>query len=194
MLNYTALISYIFIVTFTPGPNNIMSMSNASKYGFKKSIPFNVGIFFGFFFVIALCSLFSVTLYTLLPKVKPVMTMIGAIYIIWLAWKIYKSDPSKEGKSLGDTNTLISGLLLQFLNPKVILYGITVVSTFIAPYYTAPIVYLIFSLILAAVGFVATISWSLFGSLFQQYLCNHRKLVNSVMSLLLVFCAISLFK
>ncbi|WP_312815044.1 hypothetical protein [Sedimentibacter sp.] len=41
MPNLSAFISYAFITSFTPGPNNIMSMTNATKYGFKKSLPFN---------------------------------------------------------------------------------------------------------------------------------------------------------
>lgn len=36
MPNLTAFISYVLITTFMPGPNNIMSMSIASSYGFKK--------------------------------------------------------------------------------------------------------------------------------------------------------------
>lgn len=48
MPNFAAFISYALITTFTPGPNNIMSMSNASRYGFKKSIMFNVGVFLVF--------------------------------------------------------------------------------------------------------------------------------------------------
>ncbi|MDD4708424.1 MAG: lysine transporter LysE, partial [Firmicutes bacterium] len=35
MPNFTAFISYVLVTTFTPGPNTIMSMSNASRYGFK---------------------------------------------------------------------------------------------------------------------------------------------------------------
>jgi hypothetical protein len=38
MPNFAAFLSYVLVTTFTPGPNNIMSMSNASRYGFKKSI------------------------------------------------------------------------------------------------------------------------------------------------------------
>ncbi len=45
MPNFSAFLSYVIITTFTPGPNNIMSMSNASRYGFRKSLPFNVGVF-----------------------------------------------------------------------------------------------------------------------------------------------------
>ena len=193
MANFSAFLSYVLVTTFTPGPNNIMSMSNASRYGFRKSIKFNLGIFFGFFIVIALCSVFSVTLYKLIPSITPIMTCIGAVYILWLAWKTYNSNPHSEESSEKQTNTFMSGLLLQFVNPKVILYGITTVSTFIVPYYKSVFALAMFSVILAFVGFIATCCWALFGSVFEKFLSKNDKLLNTVMALLLVYCAISLF-
>lgn len=192
MPNFTAFLSYVLVTTFTPGPNNIMSMSNAGRYGIKKSLFFNVGVFFGFFIIITLCTLFSFTLYSFIPSIKPVMTYVGALYILWLAWKTYKSKPHSEDENEKPTNTFLAGFLLQFVNPKVILYGITTVSTFIMPYYRSIFLLLIFSLILAAVGFIATFCWSLFGSIFQRFLVRNDK-VNLVMALLLVYCAVSLF-
>lgn len=193
MPNFAAFLSYVLVTTFTPGPNNIMSMSNASQYGFKRSIYFNIGIFFGFFIVIALCSIFSVTLYSLIPSIKPIMTCIGAVYILWLAWKTYRCKPHSNDDSEKKTNTFLSGILLQFINPKVILYGVTTVSTFIVPYYKSVFMLAIFSIILAFIGFVSTCCWSLFGSIFQKLLSDNNKVINIVMALLLVYCAVSLF-
>ena len=193
MPNIAAFLSYVLVTTFTPGPNNIMSMSNASRYGFKKSILFNVGVFFGFLIILALCSIFSVTLYSLIPSIKPIMTYIGAAYILWLAWKTYKSTPHSEGKSEKHSNTFLSGLLLQFVNPKVIIYGITTVSTFIVPYYDSVFVLAGFTVFLASIGFISTCCWSMFGSVFQRFLFKNDKLVSIIMALLLIYCAVSLF-
>lgn len=193
MPNFIAFLSYVFVTTFTPGPNNLMSMSNASRYGFKKSIFFSIGIFFGFFSIMAICSFFSVKLYNLIPSFKPIMTIIGAIYILWLAWKTYKSKPHSESSDDKNTNTFLSGFLLQFVNAKVILYGITTVSTFIVPYYKSVVVLSIFSVILAFVGFMSSCCWSVFGSVFQKVFIQNEKIVNTIMALLLVYCAISLF-
>jgi threonine/homoserine/homoserine lactone efflux protein len=193
MPNFAAFLSYVLVTTFTPGPNNIMSMSNASRYGFRKSIMFNVGIFFGFFIIIALCSIFSVALYSLIPSIKPIMTYIGAVYILYLAWKTYKSKPHSEEEIQKRTNTFLSGFLLQFVNPKVILYGITTVSTFIVAYFRSALALTGFSALLAFIGFVATCCWSLFGSVFQRFLVKNDKAINIIMALLLVYCAVSLF-
>lgn len=193
MPNFTAFFSYVIITTFTPGPNNIMAMSNASRYGFKNSIGFNAGVFFGFLIVMVLSSFLSVTLYKLIPSIKPVMTFVGALYILWLAWKIYKSKPHTEDKSQNSTNTFIAGLLLQFVNVKVIIYCITIASNFIVPYYKSIFALSLFSLFLPFVSFLSTCSWSLFGSIFQKFLVKNEGIVNIIMALLLVYCAVSFY-
>jgi threonine/homoserine/homoserine lactone efflux protein len=81
---------------------------------------------------------------------------------------------------------------MQFFNPKVILYGITVIATFIIPYYKSDFSLILFSLFLAFIGFVATLCWALFGALFQNFLTKYSKQFNIVMGLLLVYCAISI--
>jgi len=101
MPNLAVFLSYVLVTSFTPGPNNIMSMSNASRYGFRKSIRFNYGVFFGFFGIALLCSLFSVALFSFIPAIKSTMTGIGAAYILWLAWKTYHSKPSRKGECEG---------------------------------------------------------------------------------------------
>ncbi len=193
MPNVAAFLSYSIITIFTPGPNNIMSMSNASRYGFKKSLPFNAGVFFGFLVILGLSSLFSVTLFALIPNLKPFVTVIGAGYILWLAWKTYHSKPLDTDQDHMSTSTMRTGILLQFVNPKAILFCLTTLSTFIVPYYSSVYVVMLFALFLASLTFVSTCCWSLFGSAFQRVLKNHQKLINTIMALLLVYCAASLF-
>lgn len=194
MPNFTVFLSYVLIANLSPGPNTIMSMSNASRYGFKKSIMFNVGIFFGVFILFALSNIFSMALYSFIPSIKSIMSCVGAAYMLWLAWQTYKSKPNSEDKPEKRTNTFLSGLLLQFVNPNVIIYGLATVSTFIVPYYKSVFMLTSFSVILAFLGFVGTCCWSLFGSVFQKVLVKHYKVFNTVMALLLVYCAISLFR
>ncbi|HHZ00386.1 MAG TPA: LysE family transporter [Tissierellia bacterium] len=192
MPNITAFLSYVLITTFTPGPNNIMAMSNASRYGFKKSLKFNLGVFIGFLIIMVLSSFLSFTLYSLIPAIKPVMTLIGASYILWLAWKTYKSDPHARDERKA-TNTFTAGLLLQFVNVKVIIYCITTVLTFISPYYKSIFALSMFSLFMASLSLMSTCSWAMFGAVFQKFLIKNHKAVNVIMALLLVYCTLSFY-
>jgi threonine/homoserine/homoserine lactone efflux protein len=83
--------------------------------------------------------------------------------------------------------------LLQFLNPKAILYGLTAASTFIVPYYHAMPVLIGFAAALALVSLVSTSCWALFGSVFERFMAQNHHIVSWVMGALLVYCAVSLF-
>lgn len=188
-MNFTAFFSYILLTAFTPGPNNIMSMSNAGKYGLKKSFPFNLGIFAGFLLVMSCCAAFSALLYDFIPAIEPVMLCIGAAYILWLAWTVWRDKPHGEKKGLSQTNTFAAGMVLQFINVKVILYGITAMSSFVLPYYRGVSSVAAFVLLLSAVGFAGTLCWALFGAAFDRFFIKYSKIVNAVMALALVYCA-----
>ena len=191
MPNVLAFLSFVTVTTFTPGPNNIMAMSNASRYGLKRSMRFTVGVCIGFFLIVGISIAFTIVLYHAIPRIKPVMTVIGAAYILWLAYKTATSSPHDE-RTVGQS-TVPSGMLLQFLNPKAILYGITVASTFIVPYYHSVPVLIGFAVFLALVSLVSTSCWALFGSVFQRFMAENHRAVNYVMGALLVYCAVSLF-
>jgi len=208
MFNLGAFLSYAFVVSFTPGPNNIMSMANASKYGYKKTLEFIAGVCIGFFTIMILSSYFNLMLFNLMPKVKIFMGMLGAGYMIYLAIKIMKSKEEvvdegdkdtanknnlhKSSKDRNDVGSFFTGMIMQFVNPKAILYGITVVSNFIIPYYKSNIALIIFSILLAFVAFMSTSCWALFGSLFNKFLSKYRKQFNIAMGLLLIYSALSI--
>ncbi|NMA48244.1 MAG: LysE family transporter [Tissierellia bacterium] len=193
MPNFTAFISYVFVTTFTPGPNNIMSMSNASRYGLKKSLGFNYGVSVGFFIILMLSNIFSYSLYKLIPTIKPFMTVIGASYIFYLAWKTFKSKPHKNIEESKRTNTFSKGLLLQFVNPKGIIYGITLASTFIVPYYKSIPTLVFFALALSTIALMSTVTWALFGSVFQKFMEKNYRIINTIMAGLLLYSGVSLF-
>ena len=152
---------------------------------------FTLGVCAGFFLIVGLSIVFTIALYNAIPTIKPFMTVIGATYILWLAWKTVTSSPHDERAS--GESTFLSGILLQFLNPKAILYGITAASTFIVPYYHAVPVLIGFAAVLAVVSLASTSCWALFGSVFQRFMAKNHRAVGYVMGALLVYCAVSLF-
>jgi cysteine/O-acetylserine efflux protein len=183
---------YVFVTSFTPGPNNIMAMLFANKYGFKKTLGFCLGVGAGFFVIMILSSYFNLLLKNFIPKIEFIMTFLAAIYMLYLAIKIISSKNNDKDDDGDKNNRFLSAMLLQFVNPKGILYGITAVSAFIIPYHTSNFSLLFFSFFLAFVGFLSTMSWSVFGSLFQRFLKKYRSQFNLIMALLLVYSAISI--
>ena len=191
-MNWIEFFSYVVVTAITPGPNTLMSMSNAGRLGFRKAFPFNLGIWAGFSVVALLCTAFCRLLSVLLPKLHTPMLILGAAYMLWLAWKIWKST-GVENKD-AQSGTFVSGLILQFVNPKIYLYCIVSMEAYILPHYTSWGVLAAFALLLAFIGFLFTLVWAGFGSVLRVVFSRHAKLTNGIMAVLLVYCAVSLFR
>ena len=183
---------YCFICAYTPGANNLLSMSNAARLGFRRSVVFNLGITAGFFLVMSVCTLFSATLYTLLPRAKIFMEIFGTVYMLYLAWKVWKSSGDLKGEGSREVS-FWDGMILQFMNPKIYIYAITAMSLYILPVYSSPLALFGFVLVLMVIGASGSYVWALFGAAFCRFFARHTKAVNLVMALLLVYCAVSLF-
>ncbi|MGF2716666.1 amino acid transporter LysE [Bacillus mycoides] len=183
---------FVFVSSFTPGPNNFLAMTYAKQYGLKRSITFCLGVAFGFFIITSLCSFFNIVLINIMPLIEFPLKILGVAYMLYLAFKILTSKGNTDTNEKSNKNLFLVGIMLQFVNPKGILFGLTVVSTFILPYYHSYSSYLFFSLFLGIVGLMSTFSWCLFGSMFQKLLLKHNRIFNIIMAVLLVFSAISI--
>lgn len=198
MFNWFAFLSYMFVSCITPGPNNLMCMANGTKYGFRKSLRFCFGVTTGFTLILLIAIGCNYFIYNYIPTIIRVMTPLGALYILWLAWIIWRDKPKpkkedkKERKHL-DTTAMGTGMILQFVNPKGLLYGMTLITNFVFPYDRSVGMFFI---VLVANWFMvlfSNICWVLFGSIFQKFFDDYKKVLNAVMALLLVYCAVSLF-
>lgn len=202
-MNFTALFTYAFLTAFTPGPNNIMAMTNAIKFGLSRAMVFCFGVLFGFLVDMTLCALGTAFLFDSIPSVEPVMRWIGAAYILFLAWVVF-NDGKNENADAGDdaesdpvaesaaprAGGFFTGLFMQLINVKVLLYGITALSTFILPHYRSAGTLWLSVAALSVLGFAGTACWAVFGSLFRNFHARHRRGVNAVMALALVYCAV----
>lgn len=183
---------YLWVTAITPGPNNIMSMNFGTRLGFKKSLPFNLGVFASVLLLSFIASFLGQAIFTYLPGIKNIIKWIGIAYLLWLAYHTFVAGPINSSENF-EGATFTRGAILQFINVKVILYCITSMSTFVLPYESNPLVISLWALLMAILAFVSTCIWSAFGSIFRTLFSDHYRLVNTIMALLLVYCAWSLY-
>jgi cysteine/O-acetylserine efflux protein len=191
--NIIPLLSYVLISTFTPGPNNISSASMGVLHGYKNTLMYQVGMAAGVFCVMLLSGLLSTSLLTFLPNFETILRLVGAGYILYLAFGMLKASygfNENEVKPIG----FAQGLMLQLLNPKLIVYGLTLFTAFLAPITTNIVLLLLAATLLTATAFCATSSWALFGTTIKTYLHQPqvKALVNLILALFLVYTAIEL--
>ncbi len=200
MPNFSGFLSYVVVVTFTPGPNNLMSMISSGKSGYRRTLPFIMGVTVGFFCLVLASFYFNKALMETIPEIQWGMKLLGTLYMFYLALKILGIDliglvAKKESKK--DIKVLYgfkAGVVLQFINPKAILYAVTVVSGFIAPYYSSHANYFMFSAFLASMAFLSNTTWALFGQLLNRFISRYERPFNFAMAILLLYSAYALWK
>ncbi len=187
------IIAYVLVSTFTPGPSNISSASLAVQQGYKKTLIYQSGLAAGVFSLMLLSGWISAALLGIFPAIEPILRYVGAGYILYLAYGILKASYSfqdQESRPLG----FFHGLMLNVLNPKLIVYAFTLFSLFLNPITANRALLALAAVILAVISFGATSTWALFGTVIKARLHNPRLkiVVNVLLSLSLVYTAVKL--
>ena len=183
---------YCVVNAFTPGPGNILALNTVTNYGYKKGKPLFLGIFAGYYVVQILCAIFVYGVNTLLPNVMGVMKYIGAAYILLLAIHIAISKPSSE--STEQSASFLKGFMLQFVNVKIYMFGVTALTGYVVSYMNSFPALLFFELIIATIGTIATCTWIGLGVLIQKFYLRHFRVINIILALTLLECIWGMLK
>lgn len=181
---------YSVINAFTPGPGNILALNTVTNYGYKKGRPLFWGIFAGYYAVQMICAVFVFGVSTFLPDMLGVMKYIGAAYILWLAFHIAFSKPSVD--STEKSASFLKGFLLQFVNVKIYLFGITALTGYVTDYSDSLWILLLFALVIATIGTIATLTWVGMGVLIQRTYQKYYRAINIILALILLECVYSM--
>lgn len=177
------------ITVWSPGPNNIFLLSSASRYGVRKNVKFMMGIWTGSLSLMLMSGIFCSTLAAVIPGIQPVMRYVGAAYLLYLAWQTFKRLPPGENEA-DKVPTYPMGILLQLVNVKIIIYGLTMFSSFILPHETRPLVLFCFAFYLMTLGAIGNLIWAFAGNVLKRLYEKHYQIMNAVMALLVVWCAL----
>ncbi|MDE6602137.1 MAG: LysE family transporter [Lachnospiraceae bacterium] len=183
---------YSVINAFTPGPGNILALNTVTNYGYKKGRPLYWGIFAGYYAVQVICAVFVFGVSTFLPDVLGIMKYIGAAYILWLAVHIALSRPTTDIAE--KSASFLKGFLLQFVNVKIYLFGITALTGYITEYSVSLWVFLLFEIIIATIGTMATLTWIGMGVLIQRVYQKYYRIINIILALTLSECVYGMLK
>ena len=191
--NIVPLLSFVLISTFTPGPNNISSASMGVLHGYKNTLTYQVGMAAGVFCVMLVSGWVSTSLLNFFPAFESTLRLIGAGYILYLAFGILKTSYTFNETDLKPMG-FAQGLMLQILNPKLLVYGLTLFTAFLAPITTNAALLVLTAILLTATAFCATSSWALFGTTIKTYLHQPqvKAIANIILALSLVYTAIEL--
>lgn len=187
-----SFLAFTYIGAITPGPANLCSLSAALRYGWRPALRQWRGLFTGFFLVSMGAVLVTWALGAVLNDYVGYLSWVGAAYLAWMAWHMLRS----AGMPLTDADpaypSFRTGLLLQLINVKVMICCLTALTSYVLPY-TRSFWYLLgVGVFLPLTGTSANLVWLFAGASLQKLFTNHGKIVDWVMALSLLACAVSL--
>lgn len=129
----------IFIFSVTPGPGVFAILARALVYGAKKCTFLAMGMAISDLVYLVLACFGLATIAENWTEVFVAIRYIGAAYLIYLGYKMIKTLPQakdaiqSESSNASDSNlaSFIQGFLISASNPKVILFYIAFLPTFI---------------------------------------------------------------
>ena len=191
---FLSMALFWIVAAYTPGPNNVVASYSGFNFGIKKTIPHIFGVTLGFTSLVIALTFGLVNIFKLFPIIQIVLKYLGSFFLIYLAYKISFSKLSTEKKSVNPISFLDT-FIFQFLNPKGVLIGIIIVSTYVEYgdnylNYATQIVLFAFIISLSSITF-----WTFVGKYLRKFATNEKfiKYFNYVMSGLLLLSIITFY-
>jgi threonine/homoserine/homoserine lactone efflux protein len=190
MTELLPLMTYCFVMSSTPGPNNMMLTASGANFGFRGSLPQILGINTGGFIQTLLTCLGLGALFTAYPMLQTALRVGGALYLLVLAWQLTGSG-ARDAR-LARPVSFWQGALFQAVNPKSWLKAITLASVFMPPGLPPLAGALLVATIGLVIGFPCISMWALFGVAIRRLLARPgwQRVFNAIMGATLALLAL----
>ncbi|MDM7458186.1 MAG: LysE family translocator [Paracoccus sp. (in: a-proteobacteria)] len=181
-----ALLTFAFVTTVTPGPNNMMLLASGANFGFQRTVPHMLGIAGGVSLMALLVGLGLMALFETVPLLGRILTVVSVLYLLWLSYRIATAAPIEERATKGRPMTLIQAAAFQWVNPKAWAMCLSAITIY-APDRSLPSVLLVAAAFLL-VSLPAISVWAWLGTMIRRWLSSPRRLqiFNLTMAALLV--------
>ena len=182
---FLALLSFAFVTSITPGPNNLMLMASGANFGFRRTLPHMLGISLGHGLMVFLVGLGLAGIFEAFPPAKLALKGLSVAYMLWLAWKIAHAAAPGAGKAGGTPMTFVQAAAFQWVNPKAWAMALGAISAYASGGIGSV---LIVCVAFSFVNFPSISVWVLAGEQVRHLLTDKRRLAvfNWTMAALLV--------
>jgi len=183
----TALATFAFVSSITPGPNNLMLMSSGANFGFKLTIPHMLGVSLGFVFMVCLVGAGLIQIFDIYPISYQILKVFSILYLVYLAYKIATSAPIQDQKTHNTKPfSFLQAAIFQWVNPKAWTMALTAISVY-SPSKSMESILLV-GAIFGAINLPSVGIWTVLGQQLKRLLTSDNKLkvFNFTMALLLI--------
>ena len=125
-----------FLLALAPGPDNFFVLTFSAKYGKTLGLFTVLGLVSGCLVHTTLVAFGVSALIINNDFLFSLLMYVGAFYLLFIAFKVYKSDNSikeldQANNQIGKFKVFVNGFLMNILNPKVLAFFLAFFPTFI---------------------------------------------------------------
>ncbi|PHQ78724.1 MAG: hypothetical protein COB66_08335 [Coxiella sp. (in: Bacteria)] len=184
------IVAFAFVMVITPGPNNILLASSGAIRGFKKTLPLLASIGLGALIILIVLAVGGVILLNY-AVIRDGLRIVCLLYIVYLAYKIATSGAPRN-KTAAPALSFWKIIALQWLNPKVWIQYIVVLSLYTNAQHQYPMQVFFIAIIFIGISIIAGFTWILLGKVIARYLTKpgHYHMFNIAMAVLLLLAVI----
>ncbi|KZX50644.1 lysine transporter LysE [Stutzerimonas frequens] len=183
---------FAFVASITPGPTNILVLSNSSRFGLGAAVPIILGACSAAALIVLLVGLGAGEWLLRHPQLQQLMSWLGLAWLLYLAWQIARS-PAEPVEAAAAPRRLgaLGAAGLQLVNPKVWMMALAVVGVFSGAAADAGR-YAMHALLFFLIALPCLAAWALLGAGAAKLLHSaaHLRRFNYAMALLLVVSAL----
>jgi threonine/homoserine/homoserine lactone efflux protein len=178
-------------INLTPGPNNLLSISNAARYGFRRAALAGSGRLVAFAAMIALASAGLAVVLQTSELLFQAIKLAGALYLLHLALQLWRAPAGAPSQESAAAPGLLGLMRQEFLvaagNPKAILVFTAFLPQFVDPSAPAAAQFALLGTIFLAFEWFAIAVYSASGAQLKRWLAQDRgrRLFNRGCALLL---------
>lgn len=114
---FLPLFIYAFTMGITPGPNNLIAMGIGVNYGFKRTLPFMIGVVIGFNTMLAAVAFGIGSIIATNDALMEVLSYLGTAFIVYMGYKIITA-PTTINTENDTAPGFLHGASFQLINPK----------------------------------------------------------------------------
>ena len=163
MIDPLPFVTYTFVMSITPGPNNVMLTASGANFGFRRTVPHILGVGVGFVVqLLAVCAGLS-ALFARWPALQGALGWVGAAYLLYLGWRLLGQSDT-EARAGRRPVTFLEAAMFQFLNPKAWVMTLTAATLFLPQELGLLLRGGYMAAIMEGIGLPCMTVWALFGS------------------------------
>lgn len=137
-MNLLSFMLAAVLLIFAPGPDIMYLLARSLSGGTRQGVTLAAGLASGSVFHTALVAAGVAAFIQQNPTALHTLMYVGAAYLLYLAWRTLREGPASialpDAESAGPSGALYRrGLLMNAMNPKVLLFSIAFFPTFIDP-------------------------------------------------------------